>query len=313
MPSTSRRKPSRIASAAARRDLREADRLEHALDERQQIGTRVGQVLDRCAPASPWCRRRRESGRRRLRRGRCSFPRPPARDRRAARSRSRRRASGRPGTTTTGTSGRTAAPASRPETCGPSDRSRPSCPPAPSRSSSIRFAPAEKFGASLPTTSAAKFAAASFTPAVQHLQRVAADGVHLRVELDGQHAVAEIDEARAGVAADDALAILGGLEDLQIGRGGRQVAVAEAGAARQQRRLRADSRVGAARHRPRARRSRPRFQTAPAPSRSPTASPDRHRRSSARSPAPRAPCRAASGRASGAGRRRPCRCRGTAS
>ena len=38
----------------------------------------------------------------------------------------------------------------------------PSC---ASSSSSIRFAPAEKFGASLPTTSAAKFAAASCTPA----------------------------------------------------------------------------------------------------------------------------------------------------
>ena len=32
---------------------------------------------------------------------------------------------------------------------------------------------------------------------VQHLNRVAADGVHLRVEFDAQHAVAKIDEAGA--------------------------------------------------------------------------------------------------------------------
>ena len=63
------------------------------------------------------------------------------------------------------------------------------------------MAPAEKFSASLPTTSAAKFAAASLTPGVQHLDRVAADRVHLRVELDAEHAVAEIDQARAGVLA----------------------------------------------------------------------------------------------------------------
>ena len=51
---------------------------------------------------------------------------------------------------------------------------------------------------------------------VQHLDRVAADRVHLRVELDGEHAVAEIDEARAGVLADDLLPIFRRLEDLQI-------------------------------------------------------------------------------------------------
>ena len=68
------------------------------------------------------------------------------------------------------------------------------------------MAPAEKFGASLPTTSARKFGRRFLDARLEHLDRVAADGVHLRVELDAEHAVAEIDQARAGVPADDAAA-----------------------------------------------------------------------------------------------------------
>ena len=57
---------------------------------------------------------------------------------------------------------------------------------------------------------------------VQHLDRVAADGVHLRMELDRQHAVAEIDEAGAGVLPHDAAALLGASEQLEIGPARRQ-------------------------------------------------------------------------------------------
>jgi hypothetical protein len=43
---------------------------------------------------------------------------------------------------------------------------------------------------------------------VQHLDRVAADRVHLRMKFDAEHAVAEIDKACAGIASHDAVAIL---------------------------------------------------------------------------------------------------------
>ena len=46
-------------------------------------------------------------------------------------------------------------------------------------------------------------------PRMHHLDRVAADRVHLRVELDGDDAVAEIDEARASVFLHDAARGLG--------------------------------------------------------------------------------------------------------
>ena len=93
-------------------------------------------------------------------------------------------------------------------TCAPSGRFRPSCPPAP------RAAPAS--GSRRPrnswrrcrSTSAAKFAAASFRPACSICDRVAADRVHLRMELDREHAVAKIDEAGAGVALHDLLPVL---------------------------------------------------------------------------------------------------------
>jgi len=38
---------------------------------------------------------------------------------------------------------------------------------------------------------------------LEHLDRVTANGVHLRVELDRQHAVAEIDEAGSRIPLDD--------------------------------------------------------------------------------------------------------------
>ena len=154
------------------------------------------------APASPSCRRRPGSGRRRLRPGRCSSPPPPARDRRAARSRSRRRASGRPARRRPARR-RSAAPCVAPwnaRTIRSISSQLPSC--ASSRSS-IRLAPAEKFGASLPTTSAAKFAAASFTPACSIW--IVSPPIAFIFEWNStrEHAVAEVDEAGAGVLPDD--------------------------------------------------------------------------------------------------------------
>ena len=86
--------------------------------------------------------------------------------------------------------------------------------------SSIRLAPAEKCGASLPTTSAAKFFAASRTPACSICSVSAPIAFILRVELDREHAVADVDEARAGVLLDDARAILRVAQNLQLRRGG---------------------------------------------------------------------------------------------
>ena len=64
---------------------------------------------------------------------------------------------------------------------------------------------------------------------LQHLDGVAADRIHLRMELDGDDAVAEIDEARTGVLLDDAALFLRRAEDLQIGRGRLDEALAEPG------------------------------------------------------------------------------------
>ena len=63
---------------------------------------------------------------------------------------------------------------------------------------------------------------------LQHLDGVAADGVHLRMELDGDDAVAQVDEAGAGVLLDDAALLLRGAKDLQIGRRRLDEAFAEA-------------------------------------------------------------------------------------
>ena len=74
----------------------------------------------------------------------------------------------------------------------------PSC--ASSRSS-IRLAPAEKFDGFVADDQRAKVRGCLLDAGVQHLHRVAADRVHLRVELDAEHAVAEVDQAGAGVLA----------------------------------------------------------------------------------------------------------------
>ena len=81
---------------------------------------------------------------------------------------------------------------------------------------------------------------------LQHLDGVAADGVHLRMELDRDDAVAKVDEARAGVLLDDAALFLRRAEDLQVGRGRLDEAVTEARRAR----LRAGSRSAAGRRPP---------------------------------------------------------------
>ena len=49
-------------------------------------------------------------------------------------------------------------------------------------------------------------------PRVHHLDGVAADRVHLRVEFEREHAVADVDQARAGITAHDLLSILRGCE-----------------------------------------------------------------------------------------------------
>ena len=180
------------------------------------------------------------------------------------------------------------------------------------------MAPAEKFGASLPTTSAGEVRGGFLHAGLQHLDRVAADRVHLRVELDAR---ARRRRGRPGwrrrSSGRRAARSLADLQDLQIRR--RPAA---------RRRRGTDSRPGSERsptsggsgcrhwrrRAPRARRSRPRSRTARAPSRSPTASRDRRRRSSTRCPARRARCRRSVGaKRRRAGTRRPCPCRGTAS
>ena len=85
------------------------------------------------------------------------------------------------------------------------------------------MAPAEKFGASLPTTSAAKLAEASLHAGVEHLDGVAADGVHLGVELDREDAVADVEEAGPGVARHDPLPVPCGFgTSVDLGRGSRR-------------------------------------------------------------------------------------------
>src|SRR4029077_4167632 len=66
---------------------------------------------------------------------------------------------------------------------------------------------------------------------VNHLERVAADRVHLRMELETDDAVAQIDEARARVALDDARLLFCRLQQLQRGRRRRKRAVPETVAA----------------------------------------------------------------------------------
>ena len=77
----------------------------------------------------------------------------------------------------------------------------------------------------------------------QHLARVGADRVHLRVELDRQHAVAEVDEARAGILADDLLAVLCRLEKLQIWIAGLNAALKGRRHIREPRHIRSPNRL----------------------------------------------------------------------
>ena len=171
----------------------------------------------------------------------------------------------------------------------------PSC---ASRSSSIRFAPAEKFGASLPTTSAREVRRGLLDAGVQHLERVAADGVHLRVELD---APARRRRDRRGSRRGSS------------SRRRRVLARSSAAADRAPPAAALRRGSGCARHRSRSATSgggsvvarrvehfadadrRPRSRTVRAPSRSPTASRGRRRRSSGRCRARRVPRRAAAG------------------
>ena len=88
-----------------------------------------------------------------------------------------------------------------------------------SSSSSIRFAPAEKFEPVVADDEGGEVRGGFLHAGLQHLDRVAADRVHLRVELDAQHAVAEVHQAGARVLADDAAAGLRGAEQ-RGGRGG---------------------------------------------------------------------------------------------
>ena len=77
-------------------------------------------------------------------------------------------------------------------------------------------------------TSASKFRSASAHSRRQHGERVAADGVHLRVELDGKDAVAQVDQAGPGVPAHRRPRRLRAPEDLQVRCGGWQSALTEA-------------------------------------------------------------------------------------
>ena len=170
---------------AARRDLREPDRFEHALDERQRRRPPAGASRPSRARASPWCRRRPESGRRRPRPGPCRSPPRPARGPRGARSRIRRRAPGRP----------VRRRPARPRTCSAivapwnartirsTSSQLPSC---ASSSSSIRLAPAEKLRRVVADDQRGEVRGGFLHAGVQHLDRVAADRVHLRMELDAR-------------------------------------------------------------------------------------------------------------------------------
>ena len=138
----------------------------------------------------------------------------------------------------------------------------PSC---ASSSSSIRFAPTEKLGPSADDDERRKILRRFAHAALQHLERVTADRVHLGVQRHGEHAVLEIDEAGARVGRDDALPIARAAKNLERG-------VRRARAARAERLCRRA-------------RLRPTARTVQAASRIPIAWRDRRRRSNARSPA----------------------------
>ena len=198
--------PARVA--AARGDLREPDRLEDALNVRQRIGAR-GQRLHR--PRQHFLRSAAGGNQAdaRLRPGRCRSPPPPARARRAGRSRSRRPATSPAGATTTGTSACCSAMVA----------------PWNAADHQVHFVPVallrleqqqHQVGAGgevrrVVADDQRREVLRGFLHAgVQHLDRVAADRVHLRVELDLQHAVAHVDQARAGVLPYDAELEAGG-------------------------------------------------------------------------------------------------------
>ena len=68
------------------------------------------------------------------------------------------------------------------------------------------MAPAEKFGAVVADDQRGEVARRLLDAGVQHLDRVAADRVHLRMELDLEDAVAHVDQARPRVLSNDAAA-----------------------------------------------------------------------------------------------------------
>ena len=57
---------------------------------------------------------------------------------------------------------------------------------------------------------------------LQHLNGVAADNVHLRVELDAENTVAEIHQAGARILLDDAGTLFCAAQNLEVWRGGRE-------------------------------------------------------------------------------------------
>ena len=183
---------------------------------------------------------------------------------------------------------------------GPSGRPRPSCLPA------IRAAGASGWRRRRSSAPRCRRRAPGSAPPLrgrplEHLDRVAADGVHLRVELDREHVVAEIDQAARGVAADDLAPRLRRAQDLDIRTTpGAPADGAACGAAAGRRLVPAPQRRAAAGQ---SRRSVDHAATpiashvsnGPAPSRSPIASPDRHRRSNTRCAASLARRRGAAG------------------
>ena len=170
----------------------------------------------------------------------------------------------------------------------------PSC---ASMRSSARFAPAEKmigFGADDERREVPR---GLVDAGEDHLHRVAAERVQLRVELDAEDAVAEIDEARARVLLHDARRRARRAqhqraridrrqsarpERLSTGVAGARLAMRQAAL-----RLRCRSARTPSRRSERPRRSRPTSRTGRAASRSPSASRDPRHRSSRRSRARR--------------------------
>ncbi len=137
---------------------------------------------------------------------------------------------------------------------------------------------------------------------LQHLDRVAADGVHLRVELDREHAIADIDQARAGVALDDRRPRFRGTKELETSaaRSGSGVpaALQLAAGVRLQDLVHADRPPG--------------FERSQLPAEAPAHGAIDVARRSARCRGRRAPHRRASAPACRAGTGRPCRRRETA-